>query len=92
MVFLVYPSHALNAIMNLRMDSLWSRFQVVSFHESIITQQQDNIKYIKGPIDFVNCSSDELQSRCEMAGPKIVEYLIQVESKMLKRYQPKWHP
>ena len=42
------------------------------------------VKYIKGPVDFLNCSSDELQSRCETAGPKIAEYLIQVESKILK--------
>ena len=42
------------------------------------------INYIKGPIDFMNCARDELQSRWEIVGPKIAEYLTQVESKILK--------
>ena len=33
----VYPSHALNYIKNLKEEILRSRFQVVSFHESIMT-------------------------------------------------------
>ena len=39
---------------------------------------------IKGPIDFVNRASDELQRRWEIAGRKIAEYLEQVENKILK--------
>ena len=39
-------------------------------------QEQSNktIKYIKGPIDFVNWASDELQSRWEIAGTKITKF------------------
>ena len=39
-------------------------------------QEQSNktIKYIKGPIDFVNWASDELQSRLEIAGTKITKF------------------
>ena len=42
------------------------------------------IKYMKGPIDLIICASDELQSRCEITGPKITEYLRQVKRKILK--------
>ena len=36
------------------------------------------------PKNFVNCASNKLQSRWEIAGHKIVEYLKKVESKVLK--------
>ena len=38
-------------------------------------QSNKAIKYIKGPIDFVNCACNELQSRWEIAGPKFAKYL-----------------
>ena len=43
------PSHALNSIENVMEESLWSRFQVVSFHESImksLTIRQLNMDWI----------------------------------------------
>ena len=47
-------------------------------------QSNNTIKSIKRPLDFVNHASDELQRRWEIAGPEIVKYLEQVESKILK--------
>ena len=47
-------------------------------------QSNKTIKSIKGPIDFVNGASDELQRRWEIAGPETAKYLEQVESKILK--------
>ena len=38
-------------------------------------QSNKTIKSIKGPIDFVNRASDELQRRLEITGPEIAEYL-----------------
>ena len=42
------------------------------------------IKYVREPIGFVNCTSNELQRSWEIAGIKIAEYLKQVESKIPK--------
>ena len=39
---------------------------------------------MKGPIDFVNRVSDELQRRWKIAEPEITKYLEQVKSKILK--------
>ena len=47
-------------------------------------QGNKTIKFIIGPTDFVNRVFDELQRRWEIVGPKIAEYLKQVESKILK--------
>ena len=47
-------------------------------------QSNKTIKSIKGPIDFVDRASDELQRRWEIAGLKIAEYLEQIESKIFK--------
>ena len=47
-------------------------------------QSNKTIKSIKGPIDFVNHASDEIQKRLEIAGLEIAEYLDQVESKIFK--------
>ena len=55
-------------------------------------QSNKTIKSIKGPIDFVNRASNELQRRWKIAGPEIAKYLEQVKSKILKRYQQKWNP
>ena len=57
------------------------QFSRIHFHQP----NKKTIKYIREPIDFVNCASDELQSRWEIPGPKISEYLRQVENKILKR-------
>ena len=38
-------------------------------------QSNKKIKYIKGPNDFVNCASDELQSKWEVVVPKTVKFL-----------------
>ena len=37
-------------------------------------QNNKTIKYIKGPIEFVNWASDELHSRWEIAGTKITKF------------------
>ena len=37
-IFWLYSSHALNSIKNLKEETLWSRFQVDSFHEFIMTK------------------------------------------------------
>ena len=59
----------------------FSRIHYDQAHE----QSNKTIKSIKGPIDFVNRASDELQRRHEdIAGPEIAEYLERVESKILK--------
>ena len=47
-------------------------------------QSNKTIKSIKGPIDFVNHASDEIQKSLEIAGLEIAEYLDQVESKIFK--------
>ena len=49
----------------------FSRIHYDQAHE----QSNKIIKSIKGPIDFVNRASDELQRRWESAGPEIAEYL-----------------
>ena len=66
----------------------FSRIHYDQAHE----QSNKTIKTIKGPIDFVNRASDELQRRCEIAGPEIVEYLEKVESKILKGLPTKMTP
>ena len=58
----------------------FSRIHYDQAHE----QSNETKKSIKRPIDFMNRASDELQRRWEIAGPKIAEYLEQVESKILK--------
>ena len=58
----------------------FSRIHYDQSHE----QSNKTIKSMKGPIDFVNRASDELQRRWEIAGPEIAQYLEQVESKILK--------
>ena len=55
----------------------FSRIHYGQGHE----QNNTTIKSIKGPIDFVNGASDELQRRWEIAGREIAEYLEQVENK-----------
>ena len=47
-------------------------------------QSNKTIKSIKGPIDFVDRASDELQRRWEIAGLKIAKYLERIESKIFK--------
>ena len=56
----------------------FSRIHYDQAHE----QSNETKKSIKRPIDFMNRASDELQRRWEIAGPKIAEYLEQVESKI----------
>ena len=84
----VYPSHALTSVKNLKEEILWSRLiQISGSQFSRIHYDQPNnktIKYVRGPIGFVNCTSNELQRNWEIAEPKIAEYLKQVESKIPK--------
>ena len=49
----------------------FSRIHYGQVHE----QSNKKIKSIKGPIDFVNLTSDELQRKWVIAGPEIAEYL-----------------
>ena len=50
--------------------------QVSQIHyDQVHEQSNKTIENIKGPINFVNCANDEVQSRWEIAGPKIAEYL-----------------
>ena len=57
-----------------------SRIHYDQAHE----QSNKTIKSIKGPTDFLNRASDELQRRWEIAGSEIAEYLEQLESKILQ--------
>ena len=58
----------------------FSRIHYDQAHE----QSNQTVKSTKGPVDFVKRGSDELQRTWEITGPKIAEYLEQVESKTLK--------
>ena len=58
----------------------FSRIHYDQAHE----QSNKTIKSNKGPIDFVNRRSDELQRRWEIAGSEIAEYLEKVKSKILE--------
>ena len=44
-------------------------------YDQVHEQSKKTIKSIKGPIDFVNLASDELQRKWVIAGLKIAEYL-----------------
>ena len=73
----VYSSHTLNSVKNLKEEILLSRFQREFsriHYDQAHKQSNKTIKSTKGPIDFVNRASDELQ-RWEIAGPEIAEYL-----------------
>ena len=72
----------MNSIMNLKEDILWSRFQVVSFHESIMT----NLTRRQLSISKGQSISWIVQAMSYKAGarPEIAEYLKQVERKYSK--------
>ena len=63
MVFLVYPSHVLSAIKNLKEGKLAVQISVSQFSRVHYDQPNNKtIKYMKGPVYFVNCSSDEYRA------------------------------